>query len=157
MDDLVFMDAEIRPNRSLSQRGFVVLITVLTLLNCASAAIFMSMGAVFVPMFLGLDLVAIVVAFLVSFAAAKQIERVLVTARRVQVFRETPTWKKLMWESPTAFTRVTLLTEDDHAIDLRLALSGKEAPVARALSPSERAEFAKALEGAIYSARRARF
>ena len=154
MDDLVFMDAEIRPNRSLSRRGFVVLITVLTVLNCASAAVFLSMGAVFVPMFLGLDLVAVVVAFLVSFAAAKQIERVRVTDRQVQVFQETPTWKKLMWESPTAFTRVTLLTEDDHAIDLRLALSGKEAPVARALSPAERAEFAKALEDAIYKARR---
>ena len=157
MDDLVFMDAEIRPNRSLSQRGFMVLITVVTVLNCASAAVFISMGAYFVPMFLGLDLVAIVVAFLASFAAAKQIERVLVTDRQVQVFRETPNWRKLMWESPTAFTRVTLFTEDDHAVDLRLALSGREAQVAAALSPSERAEFAKALEGAIYSARRARF
>lgn len=154
MDDLVFMDAEIRPNRSLSQRGFMVLITVVTVLNCASAAVFISMGAYFVPMFLGLDLVAIVVAFLASFAAAKQIERVLVTDRRVQVFRETPNWRKLMWESPTAFTRVTLLTEDDHAVDLRLALSGKEAQVAAALSPSERAEFARALEDAIYKARR---
>ena len=154
MDDLVFMDAEIRPNRSLSQRGFVVLITVVTVLNCAAAAVFIAMGAYLIPVFLGLDLVAIVVAFLVSFAAAKQIERVLVTDRQVQVFRETPTWRKLMWESPTAFTRVTLLTEDDHAVDLRLALSGKEAQVAAALSPSERAEFAKALEDAIYRARR---
>ena len=154
MDDLVFMDAEIRPNRSLSQRGFMVLITVVTVLNCASAAVFISMGAYFVPMFLGLDLLAIVVAFLASFAAAKQIERVLVTDRQVQVFRETPNWRKLMWESPTAFTRVTLLTQDDHAVDLRLALSGKEAQVAAALSPSERAEFAKALEDAIYKARR---
>ena len=154
MDDLVFMDAEIRPNRSLSQRGFVVLITVVTVLNCASAAVFIAMGAYLIPVFLGLDLVAIVVAFLVSFAAAKQIERVLVTDRQVQVFRETPTWRKLMWESPTAFTRVTLLTEDDHAVDLRLALSGKEAQVAAALSPSERAEFAKALEDAIHRARR---
>ena len=154
MDDLVFMDAEIRPNRSLSQRGFVVLITVVTVLNCAAAAVFIAMGAYLIPVFLGLDLVAIVVAFLVSFAAAKQIERVLVTDRQVRVFRETPTWRKLMWESPTAFTRVTLLTEDDHAVDLRLALSGKEAQVAAALSPSERAEFAKALEDAIHRARR---
>lgn len=157
MDDLVFMDAEIRPNRSLSQRGFVILITVVTVLNCASAAVFFAMGAVLVPMFLGLDVAAIVIAFLVSFAAAKQVERILVTDRQVQVFRETPRWRKLIWESPTAFTRVTLLTEDDHAVDLRLALSGKESPVARALSPAERAEFAKALEGAIYQARRVRF
>lgn len=157
MDDVVFMDAEIRPNRSLSQRGFMVLITVVTVLNCASAAIFLSMGAVFVPMFLGLDLAAIVVAFLASYAAAKQIERVRVTDRQVQVFQETPKMSKLLWESPTAFTRVTRLTEDDHVLDLRLALSGKEAPVARALSPGERADFAKALEDAIYNARRARF
>ena len=157
MDDLVFMDAEIRPNRSLSRRGFVVLITVLTVLNCASAAVFLSMGAVFVPMFLGLDLVAVVVAFLVSFAAAKQIERVRVTDRQVQVFQETPTWKKLMWESPTAFTRVTLLTEDDHATLFCRPAKCSRARVARPHSPSKRAEFAKALEGAIYSARRARF
>ena len=157
MDDLVFMDAEIRPNRSLSQRGFVVLISVVTVLNCASAAVFLAMGAVLVPVFLGLDVVAIIAAFLVSFAAAKQIERVRVTDRQVQVYRETPRWRRLMWESPTAFTRVNLLTEDDHAVDLRLALSGKEASVAGALSPGERADFARALEEAIYKARRARF
>ena len=156
MDDVIFMDAEIRPNRSLSQRGFIILISVVTTLNCACAALFIAMGAYFVPMFLGLDVVAVVVAFLVSFAAAKQIERVRVTDRAVRITRETPRWTKLVWESPTAFTRVALFTEDDQAIDLRVALSGKEEPVARALSPKERAEFAKALEHAIREARRAR-
>lgn len=156
MDDLVFMDAEIRPNRSLSQRGFIILICVITALNCASAAIFLAMGATLVPVFLGLDVMAIVAAFLTSFAAARQIERVRVTDRAVRVTRETPTASALVWESPTAFTRVSLLTEDDQAVDLRLALSGKETAVARALSPGERAEFAKALEGAIRQARRGR-
>ena len=157
MDDTVFMDAEIRPNRSLSQRGFIILICIVTALNCASAAVFVAMGAYLVPVFLGADVIAVAVAFLVSFAAAKQIERVLVTNRSVRVTRETPKASAVVWESPTAFTRVSVLTEDDRAIDLRLALSGKEAPVARALSPPERAEFARALEGAIREARRARF
>jgi uncharacterized membrane protein len=157
MDDIVFMDAEIRPNRSLSQRGFIILIAVVTVLNCASAAVFIAMGAYFVPMFLGLDVLAITAAFLASFAAAKQIERVIVTDRAVRVTHETPKWTKLVWESPTAFTRVNVLTEDDQAIDLRVALSGKEEAVARSLSPGERAAFAKALESAIRKARRARF
>jgi uncharacterized membrane protein len=157
MDDIVFMDAEIRPNRSLSQRGFIILIAVVTVLNCASAAVFIAMGAYFVPVFLGLDVLAILAAFLASFAAAKQIERVIVTDRAVRVTHETPKWTRLVWESPTAFTRVNVLTEDDQAIDLRVALSGKEEAVARSLSPPERAEFAKALEGAIRKARRARF
>ncbi len=156
MDDTVFMDAEIRPNRSLSQRGFIILICIVTALNCASAAVFVAMGAYFVPLFLGADVVAVAVAFLASFAAARRIERVRVTDRSVRVIRETPKTSTVVWESPTAFTRVSVLTEDDRAIDLRLALSGKEAAVARALSPAERAEFARALEGAIREARKPR-
>jgi len=157
VDDTIFMDAEIRPHRSLSQRGFIILICIVTALNCASAAVFVAMGAYFVPMFLGADVVAVVIAFLASFAAARQIERVRVTDRSVRVTRETPKMTTLVWESPTVFTRVSVLTEDNQAIDLRLALSGKEAPVARALSPAERAQFAQALEGAIREARKPRF
>jgi uncharacterized membrane protein len=157
MDDVVFMDAEIRPHRSLSQRGFIILISIVTALNCASAAVFLAMGAYFVPMFLGLDVLAVVAAFMASFAATRRIERVRVTDRSVSITRETPNQSTLVWESPTAFTRVNLLTEDDQAIDLRVALSGRQEHVARALSPVERAQFARALEQAITTARRARF
>jgi uncharacterized membrane protein len=150
------MDAVITPNRSLSERGFIVLISVVTLANLASAAVFLSMGAVFVPLFLGIDLLALIVAFLVSFQAAKNVERVQVTSREVRVVRETPKSTTVIWESPTAFTRVDLETESDRAVELRLTLSGRELPVACALSPRERAEFAKALEQAIYDARRER-
>lgn len=157
MSTALFMDAEIRPNRSLSQRGFIVLISIVTLLNCISAGVFIAMGAMFVPVFLGLDLAAIVVAFLASFRAAKRVERVQVSARDVRVTRETPQVSEVLWESPTAFTRVSLQRDaDDRAVDLRLQISGREAPIARALSPVERAAFAQALEAAIWNAKRAR-
>lgn len=157
MDDLIFMDAEIRPNRSLSERGFIILIGVVTALNCASAAVFLAMGAYLVPVFLAADVLAILVAFLVSFAAGRQIERVTVTNRAVRVTHETTKWSRVIWESPTAFTRISLLTEDDRAVDLRVALSAKQETVAKALSPAERETFARALEAAIQDARRARF
>jgi len=157
MDGPLYMDAEIRPNRSLSQRGFVTLIGIVTVMNCASAAVFLAMGAYFVPMFLGLDLIAITLAFLASFAAAKRVQRVRVTAAQVEVSLETPKESRLVWNSPTAFTRVSVLTEDDGedgtVVDVRLALSGKEVQVAQALSPPERAEFAQALQKAILQAR----
>ena len=155
MDGLVYMDAEITPNRSLSQRGFVVLICVVTFFNCAAAAVFISMGATFVPVFLGLDVVAVVAAFLASYAAAKRIERVQVTSREVRVLYETPRASWVAWESPTAFTRVTLEIDDDQEVHgVRLGLSGRYAQVAAALSPGERRAFAHALERAIYDARR---
>jgi uncharacterized membrane protein len=150
------MDAEIRPNRSLSERGFVVLIGIVTLANCASAAVFLAMGATFVPVFLGFDLLAVVIAFLVSFSAAKRVERVQVSATQVRVTHETPKWTRLVWESPTAFTRVRIEKQEEQTVALKLALSGREAEVAAALSPRERADFAKALERAIWRAKRER-
>ena len=152
----LYMDAEIRPNRSLSERGFIILITVVTLANCASAAVFLAVGAIFVPFFLGIDLVAVVVAFLVSFRAARRVERVQVSASEIRVTHETPKWTKLVWESPTAFTRLRVEKEQERTVALKLALSGREAEVAAALSPRERADFAQALERAIWRAKRER-
>jgi uncharacterized membrane protein len=151
-----YMDAVITPHRSLSERGFIILITVVTLANCCSAAVFVYMGATLVPIFMAFDVLAVVVAFLVSFSAARRIERVTITARDVVVTHEAPNWTRIVWESPTAFTRVAVETEDDRTIGLRLALSGKDVAVAQALSPRERGEFAKALEQAIREARRER-
>jgi uncharacterized membrane protein len=156
MSPLLYMDAEIRPNRSLSERGFIVLIAVVTLANCGAAAVFIALGATLVPFFLAIDVLAIVTAFLVSFRAARRIERVQVSASEVRVTLETPRQSRLIWRSPTAFTRVHLEREDERAVALKLALSGEEAEVAAALSPRERADFAQALERAIWQARRER-
>lgn len=150
----LYMDAVITPNRSLSERGFVILISVITLANIASAAVFVAMGAHWVPIFLGIDLAAVVVAFVISFRQARNVERVQVSPHQVVVTYETPKWSRVVWESPTAFTRVERDEEDGRVIDLRLALSGRETPVAAALSPRERADFARALEDAIWRARR---
>ena len=151
-----YMDAVITPHRSLSERGFIILITVVTLANCCSAAVFVHMGATLVPFFLGVDVLAVVVACLVSYAGARQVERVTITARDVVVTHEAPNWSRVVWESPTAFTRVAIEREDNRMVGLRLALSGKNVAVAQALSPRERGEFAKALEHAIWEARRER-
>ncbi len=150
------MDAEIRPNRSLSERGFIWLICIVTAANCASAAVFIHLGAIYVPFFLGLDVLAVIAAFLASFAAAKRVQRVQVDSRDVRVVLETPRDSRVVWESPTAFTRVFVETEDERTVGLRLALSGKGVDVAEALSPRERAEFAQALQQAIWQARQER-
>lgn len=152
----LYMDAEIRPNRSLSERGFIILIAIVTLANCASAAVFIAVGATFVPIFLGLDLLAVIVAFLASFRAGRRVERVQVSASEIRVTRETPKESLLVWRSPTAFTRIRVEKEEERTVALKLALSGREAEVASALSPRERADFAQALERAIWEARRER-
>lgn len=157
MDTALYMDAEIRPNRSLSERGFIILISVITIANVASAAVFLRLGALWVLPFLGIDLLAIVVAFVASYRSGRVVERIQVSPGAVRVTWESPKDSRVVWESPTAFTRITVETdEEDRVMALRLALSGRETPVAAALSPGERGEFAKALEDAIWQARRHR-
>ena len=151
-----YMDAVITPHRSLTERGFIVLISVVTLANCASAAVFVWMGATLVPIFLAIDVLALIIAFVASFNAAKRVERVQVTARDVRVTHETPTSSRVVWESPTAFTRVAVEKDEERTVGVNLLLSGREVAVARALSPKERGEFAEALQHAIWEARRER-
>lgn len=154
----LYMDAEIRPNRSLSERGFIILISIITLANCGSALIFIRMQAVFVLLpFLVVDVLAVAIAFMLSFRSGRVVERVQVSPSEVKITYESPKETKVVWESPTAFTRVTTERDaDDRVTALRLALSGRETAVAAALSPGEREAFAKALEEAIWKARRHR-
>jgi len=155
MTSPLYMDAEIKPNRSLSERGFIILISVITVANVASAVVFVRMDAHYVLPFLGIDLLAVVVAFLASYRSGRVIERVRVSPAEVRITYETAKAIRVVWESPTAFTRVTTERDDeDRVMALRLALSGRHTTVAAALSPGERGEFAKALEDAIWRAKR---
>ena len=151
MSSAVYMDEVLRPNRSLSARGFIILIAILTVLDCITAGIFLVLGAPFVPFFIGLDLLAVIVAFMVSFASARRTERIQVTATEVRVIREFKQHAETVWISPTAETRVR---HDDEEEEVTLRRFDRILPVAQALTPKRRAEFAKALDLAIWRARR---
>jgi uncharacterized membrane protein len=153
MDGPFYMDAVITPHRSLSRKGFIVLIGVLTGINTLTAIIFIALRAAPVPMFLGLDVIAVAVAFIASQRAALRRERIQVTASEVRVVLESPKGEHTVWISPTAFTRVALVGETEDDADLQLRLSDRGLPVARALTRSERRDFAVALERAIRRAR----
>jgi uncharacterized membrane protein len=153
MDGPFYMDAVITPRRSLSRRGFIVLISVLTALNTMTAVLFLILHAAPVPIFLALDVMAVAVALVASQRATRHCERIQVTAQEVRVVLETPQSAQTVWLSPTAFTRVALVGEADDEDDLQLRLSDRALAVARALNRSERRDFAVALERAIRRAR----
>lgn len=153
MEGPYYMDAVITPHRSLSRRGFIILISVLTGINSLTALLFILLHAVPVPLFIGLDVIAIIVALVASRRATRNVERVQVTTAEVRVVRETPKGAQTVWLSPTAFTRVALGGDDVDDQDLYLRLSDRGVAVARALTRVERREFAAALERAIRRAR----
>lgn len=148
-----YMDAVITPPRSLSRRGFIVVISVLTAINSATAVMFMALHAAPVPIFLGLAVIALAGGLIAGQRAALRRERIQVTAAEVRVVLESPRGVHTVWISPTAFTRVALIGDPDDDADLHLRLSDRGMAVARALNGSERRDFAVALETAIRRAR----
>jgi uncharacterized membrane protein len=152
----LYMDAVITPNRSLSPRGFALVMGALALLNLLIAIGFLAAGAAPVPIFLGLDVLAVFIAFQISFRRARTAERVQVSSEEVRVRYETPRGARTVWISPTAFTDVAL-ENAGHAARVRLGLSGRRLTVGAALSPRERVDFGHALEQAVKQARAERY
>lgn len=153
----LYLDAALQPRRSLSKRGFAVLVVVFGTFNLALAAMFKLAGAPFVPMFLGLDALALILAFHLSYRSARQIERVRVTADAITVSRETPRSRRTIWTSATAFTRVEVADPDEHEAKVTLSSKGEGVTLAAALSPKERVAFGRELEAAIVAARAERW
>jgi uncharacterized membrane protein len=148
MAELLVFDAVITPNRSLPLRAFRWLMVAMIVVNLVLAGVFWAMGALPVPIFLGLDVLGLYIAFRLSYRAGREAERVQVSLDEVRVLKEAGGASRLVWRSPTGFTRVEVERPGELEARVELALSG------RALSPEERVELARALEDAIRQARR---
>ena len=153
MDARIHLDRQITPERSLPMTGFKVLLGALITVNLVVAVFFVAIGATPVPIFLGLDVLGIFVAFRISYRRAATRERVVITADEVRVLRELDGKARTVWSSPTAFTRVDLDRSGRYGAELRLALSNKRLRIGQALGPREREELAPSIEAAIASAR----
>jgi uncharacterized membrane protein len=149
----LYLDTVIAPQRSLPKTGFLVLIGVFGTINLVIGTVFLLIGAWPAPIFLGLDVAGVAIAFWLSYRRARSCERVQVTADQVTVLREQGSEAKTVWSSPTAFTRVQLDESGRHGAEVRLMLSAKRLTIGRVLGPKERADLADAVEDAIRSAR----
>jgi len=146
--------AVLKPHRSLSPRGFAVVM--LALISCSFTAglAFWSMGAWPVVGFFGLDILLVQFAFRMNYRQARASEAIAVFPDRLTVVRTmangdvsefgfNPYWARLEVDRhPEAgVTRVTI------------ASHGKRLDVAGFLGPWERESFATALSAALAEAR----
>lgn len=153
----LYMDAVIRPNRSMPDLGLKVLMGVMLAASLLVSVFLFAVGGWFIPAFLGLDVLAVWLAFRASFRAQRRRERVRVTAETIVVSHEFEDEARTVWTSPTAFTAVDVERPGEHETRVRLRLSGRRLTVGRALSPEEREGFAAALREAIRAARSERY
>jgi uncharacterized membrane protein len=157
MEARLHMDAVLTPTRSLPKVGLYVLMGVLAAFNVLVAVMMFAIGARPIPIFLGFDFLAVLLAFHLSYRQARHRERVQVSADEVRVVHEVGAQKRTVWRSPTAFTRVEVQGRGEPEVSVALLLSRKRLVVAGQVSPQERTDFADALEAAIKSARAERY
>jgi uncharacterized membrane protein len=138
------LDVTLRPFRSLSPRGFLILMTVLVTASMATGIAFFLIGAWPVPGFLGLDVALVYVAFRANYRRASAWERVRLTRDALTVERGAPGRETTHWSFQPYWLRV----EGDER-HLTIASHGKSFELGAFLSDVERLRFAASLRTAL--------
>lgn len=153
----VYLDAELRPHRSLSPTGFLVVMAVLAGMSFVAGVAYVANGAWPVMGFFGLDVALVWIAFRISYRQARLTECVRVTAEDLDVVRRQPSGRERRWRLPAYWTRVRIDDPVRHDSRLELACRGETLEIAAFLPPQERGEFARSLAYALAEARAERY
>ncbi len=153
-DDPVVFNAEVRPNRSLPNTGFYVLMGAIALVSFTAGIAFMMAGAWPVLGFFGLDVLLVWLAFRISYRDGKRLETIEITRREIRVGRRYPTGHQTWFRLPSAWTRVALAGAGESDVQAQLTAMGKTLIIGAMLSPRERESLAAAVREALDTVRR---
>jgi uncharacterized membrane protein len=146
--------AVLTPYRSLSPRGFLLVMAGLAAASFVAGAIFWAIGAWPVPGFLGLDVLLVYVAFRLNYRAAGAAEEISLTRERLTVRRIAADGRASAIDLNPYWVRLEIDRRPGLGITgLRLASHGRRHPIGGFLGPDERETFAAALAAALAEAR----
>lgn len=145
----IVFDAVLHPHRSLSRRGFAILMTAVALVGFAGGVAFVYLGAWPITGFGIVELGLFYVMFRLNYRSARLFERLRLTRDELTVERHEVNGEIRHWRFQTYWLRVSL--DDPPAQDSQLTLSshGRQLTVGSFLTATERADFAHALKAAL--------
>lgn len=145
--------AVLTPHRSLSPRGFLVLMAAICIVSVGTGVLFFMLGAWPVIGFMGLDVALIYLAFRLNFRALRRYETVDLTDDALTVTRVEPSGRSQAWTFNPYWVRLSLQPRIGRSTELSLASHGQRLILASFLTDSEREDFALALSSALSEAR----
>lgn len=149
MSGSLYLDAELRPYRSLSVSGFKLLLAVFIAMNAAVAALFLAQGAFPVAAFLGLDVLALWLAFRFSYRAARRAEYVRIGPEQVHVASIDAEGRAAHWLLNPLYARVV---REGPGVVIRARRD--QMRVGAFLPPKEWESLAAAIDAALWRAKR---
>jgi uncharacterized membrane protein len=145
--------AVLRPYRSLSPAGFVVMMAVVAGLSFLTGIVFYAAGAWPVTGFFGLDVGLIYLAFQLNYRSGRLYETVDLTPARLVWTRVFPSGRREHFDCNPYWARVELQEWPDGRTRLQLKAQGRQLIFGRFLTDAERRDFAAALRAALLDAR----
>src|SRR3972149_10849107 len=129
--------AVLTPHRSLSPKGFAVLMTLVCIVSFGPGLLFYLLGAWPVMGFMGLDVALIYIAFKLNYRAAQLYETVDLTPGALTVTRVQPSGKAQSWSFNPYWVRLNLEERIGRSSELSLASHGNRLPLARLLTHAQ--------------------
>jgi uncharacterized membrane protein len=146
-------DVLLTPHRSLSPRGFLMLMGFVCAISFTAGLIFFLAGAWPVVGFLGLDVLLIYVAFRINYRRAQMYETLHLTARALTVRRVNHWGAESRWSFQPAWLQILMDDPPGHSSQLTLRSHGNSLVIGSFLTPGERQDLAHALRSALAETR----
>ena len=154
----VYMDAELAPSRSLSPRGFFIVMAIMATCCGFMGLYFLSLGFLPIVGFLGLDVLALWYCFKLCFRDQKQRTFIRVTSRSIDLRYVDGRGRETTASLPSSFARVEIDCNGPHPGQaIRIAASGKAYLIGKFLTLDERQDFVKSLRSALHDAKSERY
>ncbi|WOC15800.1 DUF2244 domain-containing protein [Pseudochrobactrum sp. MP213Fo] len=150
-----FFKATLLPYRSLSPRGFQIMILSLLLVWAIIGMAFMHLGAWPVIGMFGLDIALIYGAFRLNYYAARQREEIMLSREQLLIRQISASGRIRAYQFNPFRTRFNITRKDDIGIThMQLLTEGTTLDIGKFLPPDERESFATALNNALIRSRR---
>lgn len=147
--------ALLMPHRSLGRKGFTVLMLVMVGLCAVPMMLFTALGAWPITGFLGLDILALYVAFKLNFRAAREREEVTVSRTELAILKTSPKGKTSEHRFNTIWARFNVDRHPEIGVTrMEVTGQGRKVGLGAFLNPDDRETFATAFAGALAQAKR---
>jgi uncharacterized membrane protein len=147
--------AVLTPHRSLSGRGFLILMLALGGVSFVAGMVFLLAGAWPVFGFFGLDVLLVYLAFRCNYRAARAYEEVTVRPSELTVRKVSARGEIREWSLNPLWVRLDRARHEHFGLErLSLVSHGRPLPIAACLGAEEKESFAAALAAALGEARR---
>lgn len=145
LESPLLFDAILYPHRSLSPRGFTILMVLLGIVSFIAGIGFVTLGAWPVFGFFGLDVALVYIAFRLNYRAARNYEIVQLSETALRVARGGPKGVRESLAFQPNWVRVEMDDPPEHESQLRLTSHGRTVTIGSFLTPEERLDLARAL------------